>query len=1229
MKSSNQLVESHRLNPLGPLNLTLNMLPLHRASMTLPETEAVLKMHDFVELYNQNGSAGIFRVTSITNTYRKTRLIELSHGLDVFSDSCFDSIETFSGTVQGFLQKIINAQTQTVGTNKLWTLGTCEDTRPWTKEIKYDNLLECLTEIARTEEDYVFTFSQNTLPWTLNFVARNNTVMSEFRLSRNIENCQVTFDDSDLCTRLHLSVTTESTESVTDDDGNVHIAGKKTEEGYYTYNDTSAQTQWGVVAKTAGVLRSEVPTETDLQTWVNAYFSRHNTPSLQITIGGVELHALTGVSIDEAYIGRICQVALPTYSTYFRERIVSVNYPDALRTPSYVKVSLANKRQTAEDSFSEIRHTASKAGGSAGYALKKANNNETEIEKEKIRYDLQVIKDEKRFAVIASEDWYDEMDDSGETLIGRYTADFEATARRISSTLAVTGVMVDANGMPVKNGDDYVFNGSGNTLYSQVTQTAERISAEVTRATGAESTLASRITQTADSITAEVTRATEAEDRLSSRITVTAEAITSKVSAGDIASTINQTAQSVLIQAQKIDLQGYVTATQLDAVRANITNLTTGVTKADYLSAGLLHGDSLCIGSPLVYYYPRQIRLGALASSYYLGRSDAADPLELDHYHQLTITTSGGTVTVTLGLATVTASEGSANFNIADTAFYQNGVSAAKQLGWNVAAQAVTNGLPGSSNPGYTVTFQLPVNGSYNSTAAKTYYLGSDSNYAYLTDSNGNHVGKVAISSGSSVTVDTIAEYQTADYVRTTRKINVYVRATASNGATKDQTLVIDASDAYSHGAESGGWALAVGKVTEPPQGTTTTFTVVVPDTTYNTDRDIDFLLTKDSPSSSGGYVYAKLGSTTVGRIDISNWYTTGRTDGWNVASRSVVWPSENTSSASFMVYVPEENSVGTTDYKSFAVSTDNNYAYVKMGSTVVARTTNTKTAPYNVTSISTQVNAGLSYGSYTNNSRGYVLTGSGATATVVMVCMARMVVDGNTLEGNRYFTGSATNLYRDAYAAGQTDPNITSVIVTTPAGASEGSYTNNASGYWISGTGDSARVVIVSRIRLNQSDDLTFDRAMSAAPTAVYKKGYADGQSDPNITSFVISAPANATAGSYTNNSSGYYLSGAGTSATAAIVVKVAINGSIEQYDYLTAAPTALYKKGWSDANAQYTTVTNCRRNLTEFRLGASSDHMKLQLYYKSGTEYYACTSGTYYWFYGSSYATYTYYTK
>ena len=98
----------------------------------------------------------------------------------------------------------------------------------------------------------------------------------------------------------------------------------------------------------------------------------------------------------------------------------------------------------------------------------------------------------------------------------------------------------------------------GKGLQSQITQNAEKIQSEVTRAKDAEGILSTRITQTADSIISEVARATKAEGSLSTRITQTATEVSSKVSKDDIISEINQSAEEVSIKASRISLEGLI-----------------------------------------------------------------------------------------------------------------------------------------------------------------------------------------------------------------------------------------------------------------------------------------------------------------------------------------------------------------------------------------------------------------------------------------------------------------------------------------------------------------------------------------------------------------------------------------------------------------------------------------------------------------------------------------------
>ena len=209
------------------------------------------------------------------------------------------------------------------------------------------------------------------------------------------------------------------------------------------------------------------------------------------------------------------------------------------------------------------------------------------------------------------------------------------------------------------------------TAWAQVTQTARELSAVVAK-TG--------INELGE------------DETLYSEIVMNAEAIMTKVGKGEIASTINQTAQSVLIQASKIDLQGYVTASQLSAVQADIENLMTGHATASTLRANALYSDTLNAGSlwvdngtAYVNATWNDVTKAGYASSNavkYLGYG----ALNLDHVHGITITpgtgADAGKIFITLNSPNNTSGANTGNFNIADTQFYQDAVSAAYNRGY-------------------------------------------------------------------------------------------------------------------------------------------------------------------------------------------------------------------------------------------------------------------------------------------------------------------------------------------------------------------------------------------------------------------------------------------------------------------------------------------------------------------------------------------------------------------
>lgn len=315
------------------LDIVLNRDLMSTAKMVIPEAEAVnFPIHSFVELYNQNGSVGVFRVISAIKTIGESVRLEMAHAIDTLSDSLAPVDEDFSGTIAQMLAKILSYQTTQRGGVNCWQLGTVADTATYETSINYSNLYDLLEDVAREEIDYQCEFDFSTTPWTLNFVERPTAVRSEFRLGRNIAECVITRDDTELCTRLFLSVTTQTASTIGDDD----VTEEETEVRTF---DADTIGTWGIIQKTDSCT---VKNAAQANAYAARYLADHKNPTITIVIDGAELNRITGSTFDEHDIGTKCRVALVDYGEMHEEHIVTVEYPDALNDPARIKVTLAN-----------------------------------------------------------------------------------------------------------------------------------------------------------------------------------------------------------------------------------------------------------------------------------------------------------------------------------------------------------------------------------------------------------------------------------------------------------------------------------------------------------------------------------------------------------------------------------------------------------------------------------------------------------------------------------------------------------------------------------------------------------------------------------------------------------------------------------------------------------------------------------------------------------------------
>ena len=181
-------------------------------------------------------------------------------------------------------------------------------------------------------------------------------------------------------------------------------------------------------------------------------------------------------------------------------------------------------------------------------------------------------------------------------------------------------------------------------------------------------------------------------------------AIALKVSKGDISTQLAVECGNVSISGGNLlVVDGYVEADQI---------LATGSAAAAYIKASNLLLTSGNININSVSYSPHTISMGSGASIRAV-KALAEKDYDFSHYHAITATESDGKITLTLGA--VQSSEGTANFKIADTKAYKDGVSAV----------TLKNLSPsdGTYYPDYGVYTNITVNLTNGKTASQYTYV--------------------------------------------------------------------------------------------------------------------------------------------------------------------------------------------------------------------------------------------------------------------------------------------------------------------------------------------------------------------------------------------------------------------------------------------------------------------------------------------------------------------------
>lgn len=847
---NSDLSESMILYP-SKAQLTLNLNGVSTCQLTMAkwsDSLTQIRMHSWIKIYNQHGFVGIFRRTSANKNIPSDHTIQLRHGIDILQDSLWMTETDFSGSTTSFLTALLNQQTALINGVKPWVLGTCEDTSTIQRKISYNNLLELITGMEDPAGDYYFTYDQTDFPWVLNYVRKSTEPECEFRLSRNLTKVRISENDSELCTRLILNINQMVT--ITDQD-----AGDSRQENQSTktvYNNTAAQAVYGIITKTTDIDLADHPE--GAAAFAQKFLKDRSAPLLQIQADGYDLKSVTGFDWDETQLGKLCQVAVPDYDTAYTERVVTVQYPDLLGQPCTVSVSLAN-------ALPKLTHSSTSTQREARETAKEQREQERETQTIKSTSDLNLIRTDYAGDVFRQAGLV--IDPSGvlifakEGLFDTQFAQIDVRADQIQQTVSRNRSDMDQGFSQITQRADSIAADVvdlTNATEAHFKITDEAITSEVTRATEAEGVLSSSITQTATEIRSEVSNSI---DGVNSRITQTAGEIRSEVSnsVSGLSSRISQTESDIELNAKNIKIiaDDYVTINDLDAKVASIE-----MAIADKVDTAYLYATTGTLNQANIY----DVKVDGTAVGVH------------------TISVDGTQVASYVGTADVNFDRAAAKKEGADSVTLSS-------AGWQSGGRNVV-----SATNGQSLTVNLPSFTSsqteWNSSYQKTVYFDTPSVSVPLKsetiDASSVYDGGYSAGYRDGVNSVTLSNSDIvldgSDYISSTKKYNVYVEATASNGAQGTQTLSVDASDAYNAGYSAGETAgIAAGKAASGVVVNTSNKTVSV---TVSDTKSVTVSAEASIGYSSSTHKYTATGKAKAGGSNMDSATATSGTEAYD-----------------------------------------------------------------------------------------------------------------------------------------------------------------------------------------------------------------------------------------------------------------------------------------------------------------------------------------------------------
>lgn len=515
------ILRGHSLSPGAKIRPEAMGLTLEErggnVAMTLGPEHPDIGIDAWLKDDTEPGKGVIWRVRSQDNNYETgTRTVNLEHMIRTLADRVIPGEITAGDMGGGDVVSARNAAEKVLSYQSDWRLGNFDFgavAEPFS--FNGQTLFAALEIISNACEDAEWRYDFGVYPFRLHIVRRQTGASAEMRPGRNLTTIRKTIDRSGMYTRLYP----------------IGADDLRLPEGYVSANEGI----YGVIEKVE--TDQTIESEEALRSWARNRVRRHAEPKVTVTISGLELSQTTGESLDKLQIGKVCRVPMPEIGTTVTERISRLQWRDKIADPEGVNVTLAN---VMDDVASILRReaadTAEAGAKGAGRAKKAGEDHAWFVDTtEKVGMVAEAVAGPG-----ASKDW---------SRVSEIIVDGEGIHQRVTQTegeLVVAETRIDANEKRIlleakARADDDA------QLRSSLTVQADQIRAEVEARQAQGNTLSGQISAQAGKISLVV------EEKNGQNV----------VKAASIVTAINDSGSEILLNADKIKLNGAVTVGSL------------------------------------------------------------------------------------------------------------------------------------------------------------------------------------------------------------------------------------------------------------------------------------------------------------------------------------------------------------------------------------------------------------------------------------------------------------------------------------------------------------------------------------------------------------------------------------------------------------------------------------------------------------------------------------------